>query len=48
MREVVLDTETTIDRSDRSQHGALIDCQLPAQVYAHLKSHIPANRSPIS
>jgi len=38
----------SIDRSGCSRHGALIDCQLLAQVYAHLKSFVPANRSPLS
>ncbi|MCD6151720.1 MAG: DNA polymerase III subunit epsilon [Deltaproteobacteria bacterium] len=38
----------SIDRSGRSRHGALIDCQLLAQVYAHLKSYVPANCSPLS
>jgi len=38
----------SIDCSGRSLHGALIDCQLLAQVYAYLKCYDPANRSPLS
>lgn len=38
----------SIDRSGRRRHGALIDCQLLAQVYTHLKDFDPHTRRPIT